>query len=952
MNETVNGLNVANLAFVEELFQDYLRDPSSVARSWREFFDELTKNDPSAREARTEPSLPAPSLYNPYPRLTNGHGSHAQQNGAPAPVMAELPGTDSIRMAVMQDRVDQLVRAFRVRGHKLAQIDPLELPRPTLEELTPEYYGLTEEDLDRPFSTRTIKGAGTRTLRKILERLRNTYCRSIAVQFMHIDDLRIRHWLQEQMEGTENRIKLSRERQLRVLECLTSAVIFEQFIHRKFTGYKRFSLEGAETLIPLLDQAIETAGDQGVEDIILGMAHRGRLNVLANIMGKSPREIFFEFEDRNPEMYYGGGDVKYHLGYSRDWTTANGKQLHVSLCFNPSHLEFVNPVALGRVRAKQDRKRDYRRERSLAILVHGDAAFAGEGVVQETLNMSQLPGYETGGTLHIVVNNQLGFTTGPEQGRSSPYATDIAKMLEIPIFHVNGEDPEAVAQAVHLSMEFRRLFRRDVVIDMYCYRKYGHNEGDDPSFTQPLMYHEISKLKSVREGYVKHLLNMGGVTREEADAIKSQLRDMLQNELESARAEDYAQPKERVSHLWSQYFGGTIDQADTVETAVRLDRLKDLLTKQTETPEDFQPNPKVERLLGLRKEMAAGERPLDWASAEALAFASLVTEGRPVRLTGQDSERGTFSQRHAVLHDYEDGHTYVPLRHLSADQAPFHIYNSPLNETGAMGFDYGYSLDFPAGLVVWEAQFGDFCNAAQVIIDQFIVSAEDKWNRLSGLVLLLPHGFEGAGPEHSSARLERFLVLAAEDNIQVANATTPAQYFHLLRRQVLRFWRKPLIVLTPKKLLRYPLATSSLEDLSKGRFQEIIPDPVAVPEQTQRVLLCSGKVYYDLFEQREKLGLEDKVAIVRVEQLYPLPEKYLMNVLEQYPEHTPTYWVQEEPENMGAWRHFWCTYGPKIGGKYPLFKVARVESASPATGSAASHAREQQELLDKAFADL
>ncbi|MCA9117641.1 MAG: 2-oxoglutarate dehydrogenase E1 component, partial [Planctomycetaceae bacterium] len=769
---TVDELTSQSVAWIEAMYEEFLRNPDGVPAGWRRYFDSLPPADRAPARVRFSPSAVRRSLF--HPAGTNGSAGGGDAAGGAAALSAR------------QERVDQLVRNFRVRGHNAANVDPLQRPRPWPAELDASFYGFTKEDLDRPFSTSALGGPSTLTLRQIQKRLKNTYCRSIGVQFMHIDDLSVRQWLQDRMETTENRIALTRQEQLRILTRLTDAAVFEEFLQKKFVGAKSFSLEGGETLIPLLEMAIERAGADGVTEVVFGMAHRGRLNVLANIMGKRPADVFREFEDKDPHLHRGRGDVKYHLGYSSDRKIATGDTVHLSLCFNPSHLEFVNPVALGRMRARQDRFQDSERKQGLVILIHGDAAFAGEGVVQETLNMSELPGYTVGGTVHVIVNNQVGFTTLPEEGRSSVYATDVAKLLQIPVFHVNGEDPEAVAQVVHLALDFRRTFQRDVVIDMYCYRRRGHNEGDEPSFTQPVLYRAIRDRESVRAGYLEHLLLMGGLTTDEADTIEAESRDYLERELEEARSDDYRSKYEAFAGIWQGYTYGAEKDTPDVETGVPLSQLSELLAKQTTTPESFHPYEKVVRILAARRKMAAGKRPLDWAAGEALAFGTLAAEGHRIRLTGQDAGRGTFSQRHAVLHDFVDGHTWVPLQHLSDDQGPVEIHNSPLSEAGVLGFDYGYSLDCPDGLVLWEAQFGDFVNAAQVIIDQFLSSAEDKWNRLSGLVLLLPHGFEGQGPEHSSARLERFLTLAAEDNMQIAQPTTPANYFHLLRRQVVR----------------------------------------------------------------------------------------------------------------------------------------------------------------------
>ncbi len=936
MSDSRQQPSTASIAFVESLFREYQRDPEAVAEPWRRYFE--AHGDGSARRRQAEapgPSFKTRSIFNP---------GRASSVGRPS------SDGDDRNVAALQDRVDQFVRAYRVRGHMIAKFDPLESPRPPQPELDPEHYGFTEADLDRQFSSRTIAGGGVRTLRRIIRRLRNTYCRSIGVQFMHIDDLDTRHWLQDRMEGTENRLDLTAHEQVRLYSLLARAVVFEEFVQRKYIGAKSFSLEGCESLIPLLDRAIERAGDHGIDQIVMGMAHRGRLNVLANILQKRPEQIFSEFEDADAKRHLGGGDVKYHLGYSNNWKTLSGRMVHLSLCFNPSHLEFINPVALGRMRAKQDRAGDKRRGKGLVILIHGDASFAGEGIVQETLNMSELDAYTVGGTIHIIVNNQIGFTTSPQEGRSSIYASAVAKMLQIPIFHVNGEDPEAVAQVTRLALDFRHEFRRDVMIDMYGFRRHGHNEGDEPSFTQPVLYRAISKRPSLQESYLERLLKLGRMTRTQAQRIDESVGRELEEGLTVARRREYEPSHASLTGIWSGYQGGLEDRVSDVSTGVERDRLAALLKVQTRVPEGFHRHPKLERGMKARLEMAEGERPLDWSSAESLAMASLATEGIRVRLSGQDSARGTFSQRHAVLYDHENGEPYVPLQHLAADQAPVEIFNSPLSEAGVLGFEYGFSLDYPDSLVLWEAQFGDFVNAAQEIIDQFIVSGEDKWKYLSGIVLLLPHGFEGQGPEHSSARLERFLLLSAEDNIQVVYPTTPAQYFHCLRRQAVRPWRKPLIVLTPKSLLRHKKVVSSLDELASGGFQRVIPDDQEDAGAIKRILLCSGKIYYELLERRESLGRRD-VAIVRVEQLYPLPDAALQSALASYADDTPARWVQEEPENMGAWRYWRARFPGKLLGRLPFRGVYGPESASPATGSASSHKLEQDLLLEKAFGD-
>lgn len=923
-----------NLAYVEGLYADYLRDPASLSGEWQQFFAGLTNGEPTPDSLPARPDFPSFSIFNPP-------GSRASAPGAQA----------AAGSADRQELVDALIRSYRSRGHIIARVDPLGQPKPAPPELDPAYHELTEADLDLTFACATMEANRLLPLREIIERLRNTYCRSIGVQFTHIDDYGMRHWLQERMERTQNRLVLNRDEQLRILTRLTDAVMFEEFIRKKFIGAKSFSLEGCESLIPLLDLAIERAGEQGITDIVLGMAHRGRLNVLANIIGKSPREIFREFEDSGAKSRHSGGDVKYHLGHSNDWTTATGKSVHLSLCFNPSHLEFVNPVATGRVRARQDLAGDTGRARGLTLLIHGDAAFIGEGVVQETLNLSRVPDYTVGGTLHVIVNNQIGFTTTPGEGRSSMYATSVAKMLPAPIFHVNGEDPEAVAQCVSLALEFRAQFKLDVVIDMYGYRRLGHNESDEPTFTQPMLYRRIAERKPVREGYLEHLLQLGEVTRAEADAIAERRQALLEKNLAEARSEPGAQLKGERSAKWKPFFGGPEPAEETV-TAVETSKLSALLETQTRLPADFHPHPKLEKFLAARRQMAQGRHALDWAAAESLAFATLATEGMRVRLGGEDCGRGTFSHRHAVLHDHEDGHRYTPLQHLAPDQAPVDIVNSPLSETGVLGFEYGYSLDCPNGLILWEAQFGDFVNAAQVIVDQFIVSAEKKWDHLSGLVLLLPHGLEGQGPEHSSARPERFLRQAAEDNIQVVYPTTPAQYFHLLRRQAVRRWRKPLVVMTPKSLLRHPKSVSTLDELANGHFQRILPDdlPDSATAKIKRVLLCTGKIYFELLEQREKAKRDD-VAILRVEQLYPLPDAVLQAALTKYREGTPVFWVQEEPGNMGAWYDFRVRFGDRMLGRWPFAGITRPASASPATGSAKAHKHKQAALITEALGD-
>ena len=918
-----------NLAFVEDLFAEYQRDPTAVSVGWRDYFATIADNSHIASQG---PSWAMPSSTpaeppEPKPRPPNAADGRPAASGS---------------SAGLQHKVDKIVRAYRVRGHMVARVDPLDLTRKVTEELNPSYHGIHPEDMDEPVSPETLSGCSLNTPRLVIERLKETYTRAISVQFMHLDDLNIREWLQKRMESTGNHVQLSQARQFRILTRLTDATIFEDFIQKKFVGAKSFSLEGCETLIPLLDLLIERAGQQGVRDIVIGMAHRGRLNVLANIMGKSARQIFREFADLDHEHYEGRGDVKYHLGYRGTWRGSHGEDIRTSLCFNPSHLEFVNPVAIGRLRARQDRKGDTTRKRGLCILLHGDSAFAGEGIVQETLNMSQLAAYGVGGTIHVIINNQIGFTTTPRQGRSSIYASGVAKMLQIPILHVNGEDPEAAAQAVRLAVDFRNEYRRDVVIDMYGYRRRGHNETDEPRFTQPLLYKVIDERKPVREAYLDHLLKQGGVTRQEADRIANERREHLEIELASSKSDSYIHVGDQVTGDWTGFNRGSDSQVAEIKTGVPHSKLSSILEKLAQYPEDLVPDPRITRLLGTRVEMAQGKRPLDWAAAEAAALGSLLVQGHRVRFSGQDAERGTFSHRHAVVYDSDTGWPHIPLQHLSPVQGSFEIHNSPLSEGGPLGFEYGYSLEWPDGLTVWEAQFGDFFNAAQVIFDQFISSGEDKWSLWSGLVMLLPHGFEGQGPEHSSARLERFLQQAAEDNVQIAVPTTPGQYFHLLRRQVVRSWRKPLIVMAPKSLLRHPAVISELDELTTGTFRRILPDARSDPPRVTRVLACTGKIYYELDAARESEGRED-LAIVRLEQLYPLDGEALRETFAPYGS-AEVVWVQEEPSNMGAWRYLQMTF-PDIFSR----SISRPESASPATGSPGSHKREQRLIIEAAL---
>ncbi len=918
---TQSFANRWNLDLLEDYYARWRRDPASVDESWRAFFDgyELGSQSPEReREVRAD-SLPH-------------EAAHAQANLA------------------------RLIFAYRSMGHYLAHLDPLS-ERPQRHDLLElSEFQLGEADLDREFDTGNLAGTPRATLRQLLAILKETYCRTIGVEYLHIQDPRIRAWLQEHMEPHRNRPDFPRRRKLRILMKLHYAELFERFLHTRFPGQKRFSLEGAETLIAILDAIVERAPDVGIREIVLGMAHRGRLNVLANILNKPYELLFAEFEGQlMPESFAGDGDVKYHLGFSSDYVNAREGRVHLSLTPNPSHLEAVNPVVEGRVRAKQRQYKDReRRNLVMPLLIHGDAAFAGQGLVAETLNLSQLKGYRTGGTVHLIINNQIGFTTSPIDARSTRYCTDVAKMLDVPIFHVNGEDPEACVYVTELALDFRQAFNQDVVIDMFCYRRHGHNEGDDPSFTQPLMYRKIKERPPIGDLYTEQLIMRGDLSVAETEAISGAFQKKLQDALDEVKSDG------QVTHDppgFTGHWQGLSPQYshESVPTGVPRETLNDIAHGLTLAPAHFHVHPKVERILAARSAAVREKGEVDWATAELLAFGSLLLEGVPVRLSGQDSRRGTFSQRHAVLVDHQTQEAHYPLNHLRQGQADFTAYDSLLSEAAVLGFEYGYALDEPHMLVMWEAQFGDFANGAQVIIDQFIAAGESKWRRSNGVVLLLPHAYEGQGPEHSSGRPERFLQLCAEDNMQVCNLTTPAQYFHLLRRQVKRTFRKPLVIMTPKSLLRHKRAVSPVESLVSDRFHEVLDDPQK-PKHPRRVLLCGGKVYYDLLEQCEALASgasggrksPEPVAIIRLEQLYPFPEEQLLQVLAPYRKAAEWAWVQEESQNMGAWTFIEPRLRELLGR--PVAYVGRDASASPATGSLFVHQREQAELLEAALA--
>jgi multifunctional 2-oxoglutarate metabolism enzyme len=854
------------------------------------------------------------------------------------------PVNNEDAMLHKQMQVATLIRVHRVRGHLIADLDPLRWKHPHLPpELDPATYGLTIWDLDREFLTGGVGGNDRMRLGDLLHVLRDAYCRTIGVEYMHIQDFAEQRWIQGKLEGAH--YELSKDRKRRIVERLNAAEAFEKFLATKYVGTKRFGLEGAESAIPILDQVLSMAADAGLDSSVLGMAHRGRLSVLANIMGKSYDQIFKEFEGHvDPSTVQGSGDVKYHLGASGKYEGPSGESIRLELAANPSHLETVDPVVLGIVRAIQDNIEPAGSFPSLPILIHGDAAFAGQGIVAECLAMSDIAGYRVGGTIHLIINNQIGFTTSPQHSRSSLYCSDVAKTVQAPIFHVNGDDPEACVRVAELAFEYRQKFHKDVVIDMVCYRRHGHNEGDDPSYTQPLMYKAIAERRSVRKLYVEALVKRGDITVEEAEGALADFQGKLQVALDETRA--HAPEPVKVSKPPKP-----MGVRPHVETGVDRAQLDSIFDHFTAYPDDFTPHPKLVRQFETRAKMYHEAGELEWATAELLAIGSLVCEGTPVRLAGEDSRRGTFSQRHAALVDFADEKVWIPITTLPQRTAPFWVYDSLLSEYAALGFEYGYSHESPQALVMWEAQFGDFVNGAQVIIDQYLVAAEDKWGQMNGLVLLLPHGFEGQGPEHSSARIERFLTLCAEDNIQVCNATTAAQYFHLLRRQVRRDVRKPLVLFTPKGPLRMKESRSKVVDLTSGSFQEVLDDAgVADRNAVRRVVFCSGKVVWDAIAERDKRNAP--VAIVRVEQLYPFPGDQMRAVLAQYPNASQVVWLQEEPDNMGPWHFVEARFWKVKEQGYDLRLVSRIGSGSPATGSGAVHQQELADLMDETFQDL
>ncbi len=962
--EQTSFLYGGNATFIEEMYARFLDNPSTVDSQWRQFFTSLGETP----EKNGGPSWQRAG----WPPPASGDLISALDGNWPtAPLPATKPAAkgdaEDVRKATTDSvRALMMIRAYRMRGHLAADLDPLRLKDPVQHpELDPASYGFRETDLDRPIFLDHVLGLEHATMRQIIEILRRTYCHTLGVEFMHISDPEQKAWIQERIEGEEKDVRFTSEGKKAILNKLIEAESFEKFAEVKYTGTKRFGLEGAESMVPALEQIIKRGGQLGIKEIVLGMAHRGRLNVLANVMGKPLRAIFNEFKGGSfkPDDVEGSGDVKYHLGASSD-RSFDDNNVHLSLTANPSHLEIVDPVVLGKVRAKQDQHGDTERTHVLPLLIHGDAAFAGQGVVAECLGLSGLQGHRTGGSIHFIINNQIGFTTNPRLSRSSPYCSDVARMVEAPIFHVNADNPEAVTHVAKIAIEFRQKFKKPVVIDMICYRRHGHNESDEPLFTQPRMYQKIKAHPTTVTLYGQKLVDEGTITDVELDEMKARFRARLDVEL--AAADSYKPNKaDWLDGRWTG-LGLTEDEARRGNTGAEIDVLKEVGRRITAVPNDFNAHKTVQRLLERRREMVEMGHGVDWAMAEHLAFGTLLRNRIAVRLSGQDVERGTFSQRHSVLIDQVSERRYTPLKYVSPDQSRFEVINSMLSEEAVLGFEYGYSLAEPMTLTLWEAQFGDFANGAQVIFDQFLCSGERKWLRMSGLVCLLPHGYEGQGPEHSSARLERYLQSSAEDNWQVANCTTPANYFHILRRQVLRKIRKPLILMTPKSLLRHKRVVSRLDEMGpETSFHRVLWDDADVSKSPQadtaiklkpdsemrRVVLCTGKVYYDLYEAREAAGIDD-VYVMRVEQLYPFPARSLMAELARFP-NADVVWCQEEPRNMGAWSFIepnleWTLGQIEVKAKRARY-IGRAAAASTATGQLSRHLAEQKTLVNESL---
>jgi 2-oxoglutarate dehydrogenase E1 component len=975
-----------NANYIEELYASWQDDPNSVDPEWREFFgalkddaDDVRKNARGASWERANWPLKAngelvSALDGDWGTVEKHFDKRTREKATTTG--AALSEVDVHRATRDSVRAIMMIRAFRMRGHLHANLDPLGVAsrQEDYNELSPENYGFTEADFDRPIFIDNVLGLEFATIRQMLDILQRTYSSTLGVEFMHISNPEEKAWIQERIEGPDKGIEFTPNGKKAILQKLIEAEGFEQFIDVKYKGTKRFGLDGGEALIPALEQIIKRGGNMGMKEIVLGMAHRGRLNVLTQVMGKPHRAVFHEFKGGSfaPDDVEGSGDVKYHLGASSD-REFDGNKVHLSLTANPSHLEIVNPVVMGKARAKQDqifgRKREEivpqeERSKVLPLLLHGDAAFAGQGVVAECLGLSGLRGHRVGGTLHFIINNQIGFTTNPRFSRSSPYPSDVAKMIEAPIFHVNGDDPEAVVYAAKVATEFRMTFQKPVVIDMFCYRRFGHNEGDEPAFTQPLMYKKIRSHPSTVQIYSQKLIDENLVTREEVDQMKAEWRAHLEVEFESGQA--YKPNKaDWLDGAWSGLRSAdNQDEQRRGKTGVPMKSLKEIGRKLTDIPKDFEVHRTINRFIENRRQAIESGEGIDWATAESLAFGSILLEGNPVRLSGQDSERGTFSQRHSVLYDQRDENRYIPLNNLGPQQANYEVINSMLSEEAVLGFEYGYSLAEPRALTLWEAQFGDFANGAQVVFDQFISSGERKWLRMSGLVCLLPHGYEGQGPEHSSARLERWLQMCAEDNMQVANLTTPANYFHALRRQLKRDFRKPLILMTPKSLLRHKRAVSTLAEMSgESSFHRLLWDdaqlladqPIKLVKDSKirRVVMCSGKVYFDLYEEREKRGIDD-VYLLRIEQLYPFPAKALITELSRF-RNAEMVWCQEEPKNMGSWSFIdpyleWVL--AHIDAKHQRVRyTGRPASASPATGLMSKHLAQLEAFLEDALGE-
>ncbi len=925
--EDSSSLNGSNATYVEQLYERFLEDPDSVEPGWREQFREI--HNGVAYEI-------------PHSPIVERFG----QLGIKPNRIAQLQGftEESVKK---QSAVARLINHYRVRGHQIADNNPIggEISTPT--DMDPAYYGLSELDMDTLFDTGALYGADRLPLREIIHRLKEIYCGSIGSEYMHIVDTQIRRWVITRIESYTADLKIEPAKKLWLLKLLTAAEGIEHYLQNKFVGQKRFSLEGAESLIPVLDELIQSSGAKGVKEIVLGMAHRGRLNVLINVLGKNPSSLFSEFAGAaSPTPGVNSGDVKYHMGFSSDVETPGGP-VHLTLAFNPSHLEIINPVVEGSVKARQDRAGKEGKNAVIPVLIHGDAAFSGQGIVMETLNMSQTRAFNTGGTIHIVVNNQIGFTTSnPLDARSTLYCTDVAGMIQAPVFHVNGDDPEAVIFVTKLALDFRMTFNKDVVIDILCYRRLGHNEADEPAATQPLMYKKIRSHKTTLKIYAEKLIAENTITKAEADAMEAAYYNQLDAGVIVSRpvldSKIYS-----YSAQWNQFLDQNWDAP--APTAVSLDHLRFCNDRMLRLPTGFELHPRVAKVMENRRKMAAGGMPLDWGFAENMAYATLLIEKFHVRLTGQDVGRGTFVHRHAVLHNQLDNNTYTPLKHLDKDQGRVQIYDTLLSEAGVLGFEYGYSTTMPNTLVIWEAQFGDFANGAQVVIDQFISSGETKWGRLCGLVMLLPHGFEGQGPEHSSARLERYLQLCAEHNMQVCYPTTPAQIFHLLRRQLIRVYRKPLIVMSPKSLLRHKLAVSTLEDLTDGQFFAVIGEQDGLdPKKVTRLVFCAGKVYYDLLEVRRQDDLKH-VAIARIEQLYPFPAELFKAEVARYPNLKEFVWCQEEPQNQGAWYQSKHHFSDNLDSRIKVIYAGREASASPAVGHFHVHIEQQKAVVQSAL---